>query len=485
MDGVDALRKAQVLYRELVSRRSEVSELDDYYAGKASLRFASKEWANFHQNQYAQFSDNWVSVVADALNERVRVEGVRLPGEDMLAAQNHLWDWWKSNEFEAQSSQGFLETIVAKRSFVIVWGDDEGRPYATWEHPSQVLLNVSPSDPRRKVDGIKSWVDDSTEFLYYYTAEGLWKWSRPYYGVKNGVTSAGLEVKGTSVETGFALDGWDMYQESDDDQWPVPHPMGVVPIVEFQNRPRLMLGPLSDVAGAKDMQDAINLFWAYLFGAADHASLPARVVMGQAAPKIPILDKEGQKIGERTVPLSELQQGRILWLTGQDAKVGEWSRANLEDFTKVIEIAVGHLGGQSRTPAHYFVANKGLSNINGETLIATETPLVKKAEEFELYSQRPMRELWRLLALAEGDAELAGIAGLSRTVFAPSGIRSDSQRSDAFVKDRQAGYPFEYLLEKYGESPDSITRIMEMKQREGYDPQLQSLVDRVSEDVGF
>ena len=485
MDGVDALRKAQVLYRELVSRRSEVSELDDYYAGKASLRFASKEWANFHQNQYAQFSDNWVSVVADASNERIGVEGVRLPGDDMLAAQNHLWDLWKTNGLGPQSSQGFLETIVAKRSFVIVWGDEDGMPYATWEHPSQVLLNVSPSDPRRKVDGIKSWVDDSTEFLYYYTADGLWKWSRPYYGVKNGVTSAGLEVRGTSVETGFALDGWDMYQESDDDQWPVPNPMGVVPIVEFQNRPRLMLGPLSDVAGAKDMQDAINLFWAYLFGAADHASLPARVVMGQAAPKIPILDKEGQKIGERTVPLSELQQGRILWLTGQDAKVGEWSRANLEDFTKVIEIAVGHLGIQSRTPAHYFVANKGMSNLNGDTMKAAEIPLVKKIKEFHLYSEQSLREVFSLLALALGDSALAAVAGRADIVWAEVEMRSDSQRSDAIIKDMQAGYPFEYVLEKYGESPENIARIMEMKQREGYDPQLQSLVDRVSEDVGF
>lgn len=484
MDAESALKTAQRLYHKLDNRRPEIEMFDSYYAGNQALQFASKEWADYHQNQYAQFSDNWVAVVADALSERLRVNGVTVSDDENGNASSQLWDWWQRNDLGPQSSQGFLESIIAKRSFVLVWGTEDDEPYVTWEHPSQVIVDYDPaSNGRRKAAALKAWVDDETEFIYLYTATDVWKWQRPYFPVQEGRTPSGIIVEGTSVSNGFSLDGWSEYKEPGDDVWPVPNPIGRIPIVEIPNRPRLLVGPMSDVAGAKDMQDAVNVFWAYLFGAADHASLPARVVMGQEPPTIPVLDKDGQQVGEQTVPLSEIRKGRIAWLTGEKTKIGEWKSADLSAFTNVIEIAIGHLGGQSRTPAHYFVANKGLSNINGETLIATETPLVKKAEEFELYSQHPLSELWELMALAKGDTRLASLARTAKTSFANMAIRSDSQRSDAFLKDRKAGYPFEYLLEKYGESPDQIKRIMEMRRAEAFDPQLQELVDRVNEDV--
>ena len=486
LDADSALKVARRLYGRLSGRRDEIATFDAYYAGEQALQFASKEWADFHQNQYAQFSDNWTAVVADALNERVRVEGVRTNQDDAEDADKVLWEFWRRNDMGAQSSQGFLETIIAKRSFVLVWGTNDGEPIATWEHPSQVIVEYDPaSNGRVKTAALKSWTDDDTEYIVLYTASHVWKWSRPFMPIQDGRTASGLFVEGINIGDGLALDGWTDYQAPEDDVWPVPNPLGKVPVVEFPNRPRLKVGPMSDIAGAKDMQDAINLMWAYLFGAADHASLPARVVMGQQPPKVPILDKDGQKVGEQPVPISDLKQKRILWLTGEHSKIGEWSRADLETFSKVIEIAVGHLGGQSRTPAHYFVANKGLSNINGETLIATETPLVKKTEEFELYSQRPMSEVWELLALAAGDDRLAEATRGATTLFANAAIRSDSQRSDAMMKDRKAGYPFKYLLEKYGESPEAIERIMEMRAEESWDPQFQELADRMSEDVGF
>jgi hypothetical protein len=79
--------------------------------------------------------------------------------------------------------------------------------------------------------------------------------------------------------------------------------------VEFANRPMLGGEPLSDIAGTIAMQDAINLLWAYLFVAADYASMPARVVMGQEPPKMPILDENGQKIGEKPVDIERSWPG--------------------------------------------------------------------------------------------------------------------------------------------------------------------------------
>ena len=150
----------------------------------------------------------------------------------------------------------------------------------------------------------------------------------------------------------------------------MPNPLGVLPLVEFPNRPLLGRGPISDIDGTMAMQDGANLMWAYLFGAADYASMPARVVMGQEPPKMPILDANGLKVGEKPLDIEALTKGRMLWLTGQ-AAVGQWDAAKLDVFTSVIDVMVKHIGAQNKVPLNYFGA---LSNVNGETLDSLRTP---------------------------------------------------------------------------------------------------------------
>lgn len=125
------------------------------------------------------------------------------------------------------------------------------------------------------------------------------------------------------------------------------------------------------------------------------------------------------------------------------------------------------------------MANKGLSNVNGETLTATETPLVKKAEEFDLYSQRPLRELWRLFALVRGDKGLAEAARRAHTVFANPAIRGEAQLADALSKKKDMGYPLEYLMELDGLDRPTRERVLEMKRRESEDPDFEEAVKRL------
>lgn len=464
-----ALEKMQALYRKLVARRPEVERFDGYYEGDQPLRFASQEWSAFHQNRYRGFADNWCVVVADAVNERLKVTGLRV-GDKPTSEEKTLWNDWQRNNMPAQSSQGFLESIVAKRSAVIVWADEDDEPEVSWEHPSQVFVEYDPSNRRRRLFAIKAWVDGDTEYATLYEPDALWKYQRPYSGVdvRDGVTAGGLTVVG-SYAPATDPSGW-VPREVPDEVWPLPNPLGEVPVVEIENRPRLSREPLSDIAGAMSMQDAINLLWAYLFAAADHASMPARVVMGQEPPKMPVLDEKGQKVGEKTVDIKELQHGRLLWLTGQNTSIGQWDSAKLDVFTSVIEHAIGHLGGQTRTPAHYFVANKGLSNINGETLVATETPLVKKVEEFHLFAGGEVADVFRLMARVRGWDGLARSITAGATQWANAGIRSEAQLADSLLKKRQIGYPFEYLMEVDGIDREDRERIMKMREREMADP---------------
>jgi hypothetical protein len=247
--------------------------------------------------------------------------------------------------------------------------------------------------------------------------------------------------------------------------------------VEFPNRPRLGGEPLSDIAGTMAMQDAINLLWAYLFNAADFASMPSRVVMGQAPPKVPVLDESGQKVGEVPVDEKKLTEGRMLWLTGQNTSIGSWPEAKLTAFTDVVEVAVGHVAAQTRTPQHYLVGK--MANLSGDALKAAETGLVKKSQEAALHFTAPTRELFRLMALARGDDALAAAASGGTVVWKDAESRSEAQLVDALSKLRDIGFPVRWLAERYGLSDTEVVRMMEMRAAEASDPTLEAIADKL------
>jgi hypothetical protein len=232
------------------------------------------------------------------------------------------------------------------------------------------------------------------------------------------------------------------------------------------NRPVLGGEPLSEIDGTMAMQDAINLLWAYLFTAADFASMPARVVMGQEPPKIPILDASGQKIGEQPVDMKKLAQDRILWLTGEKSNIGQWDAAKLDVFTGVIETAVTHVAAQTRTPPHYLVLGKGLVNVNAEGMKTAETGLVKKVGEMQLFLSPPTRGIFQRFALVRDDKALADKARFGVVKWKDAENHSEAQLADALVKLQQIGFPFPWLAERYGLSQPELDRVMEMRETE-------------------
>lgn len=466
-----ALSTVERLYGVLNKRRPAVALTDDYYRGKQPLRFASDKWREYHANRYTKFSDNWCAPVADSPNERLRVDGFRLDDDPKQSDQEKtLWNDWLMNDMEAQASQGFLASIISKRSFVLVWGDDDGNPVATWESPDQVVVDCDPERPGRRLSALKTWCDDDTEYATLYTPDEVWKFERPHTRLMQVqlaalpttaepffLTEAGLMVP-TADKT-----GWVKRQPNEDAAWPIKNPLGVVPIVEFPNRPMLKGQPLSDIEGTMAMQDAINLLWAYLFVAADFASMPARVVMGQEPPKIPILDDTGQKVGERAVDLKKIAEDRILWLTGDQSKIGQWDAAKLDVFTGVIDTGVSHIAAQTRTPPHYMLLGNGMVNVNADGMRAAETGLVMKVNEEQTFFTPPVREVFRLFALVRDDKQAAERCRLGAVQWKNAENRSYAQTVDALLKLQTIGFPFEWLAEQYGLGPTELQRVIAMK----------------------
>lgn len=434
------------LATELDRRRTNIETLDAAYRGVHKLQFASEDFRDFFADRYSRFSDNWCAVVADAPHERLEITGIRLGQDDDKA----LFDSWRRTDADQQSDLAMLDAIIAGRSYALVWGSQDGQPIITFEHPSQAIVGYDPETRARKA-GAKVWADDLFEYATLYTPDEVWKFERPkvreYADPENAVALA-PRLSG----------GWNLRGEGR-----IPNPLGKVPLVEWQNRPRLLGEPHSDIEGALGWQHAINLLWAEAFAVADESTIGQRLIIGAEMPVVPILDESGNQVGEKAVDIKKWNRDRYGWLEDPTAKVHEFTPANLEPFTKVIEIAVGHVAAQSRTPAHYLLVGGTIANVSGDAMKALETGLVKRTTEKTQHFGRAARDVFELVALVGDDQGKAEAVRSGTVLWKDVENRSDAQVADAALKDKTIGLPLRYILEKrYNLPPAEIDRVMDM-----------------------
>lgn len=450
---VDQLQAATVLNRlseRLRHRRGSIDRYINYLTGETGrLRFASEEFQEFFSQRFDGFSDNWCLPVAQAPAERMKHTGIRLPGESRPNAELHRL--FVANDGERGLSEAILLMIATGYAYALVSPEDGVSPRLTFEHPAQAVVEHDPATGRPRY-GLVMWSDDDGyDYGQLLTNSGhVWKLRRP--------TTKPEWAEWTETE----LFGWE--EREGVDPLTIVDTGGRLPLVEFRNQSLLNFQAMSDISGVASMQDAINLTWAYLLNGLDYASLPQRTVLNSGVPKVPILDKNGNKVGERLVELEELYRERIMFINGENVSIGEWSAANLDVFSKVIEHAVEHIAAQTRTPPHYLVAR--MVNTAAESLTISEAGLVSKTQERIGFVIPALREIYALLAYFSGNPDRAEAARSARILFRGIQYRSEAQLADALQKKRAMGYPLEYILEQDGVDPEDIPRILAMRDKE-------------------
>jgi hypothetical protein len=475
------------LTRDLSDREKLVRQRLDHYGGKHKLRFASPEFSDYFGDRFKDFSDNWTAPVVNAPTERMNPLGIRLDvdddqpgiagvdsdedGDAVRGIDKDMERVWAANDCDRGFSSTAVIALAASRGYATVWGDrlDENTPKVTFERPDQAIIRYG--ENRQGRDGLRLWRDDEHEYAVYDDGgEYLWKFRRNAVN-RDGYTRSGLVMPGT-------IGGWEARQPDSDDVWPLPNPMGALSMVELSNMDLLdPENPLSDIDGVISMQDAINLIWAYLMNGLDYASLPQRIVTGAEYPKVPVLDQNGQKVGERVVPLDELIKDRVLWIPSKDAQTSEWTAARLDVFSAVIERAIEHIAAQTRTPPHYLIGK--VANLSADAMTAAETGLVSKTEERITYINPGVKGIYRLIALAQGDERKATACRSARVVWKDTQYRSLAQKVDALAKARTMGFPFAWIAEQYGLEPAEVRRVLRMREAEQRDTQLDDMIKKV------
>lgn len=393
---------------------------------------------------------DWCGTYVDAIEERNDLEGFRLPGA--TEADRDLWRIWQENDLDEESQLAHLDALVYGRSFVTVGAGDEGptdpeddrdtaTPLVTVESPREMTVELDPRT-RRVSAAAKVYLDGPTRrATLYLPDETIW-----------------LERRNAR---------WDEVDRND-------HGLGVVPVVPLVNRPRTArregrsemerVIPLADAA-------ARTLTNAQL--ATEILAIPRYYVLG--ASKGDFVDKDGNPL-----PAWEAYFGAIWALQNKDAKAGQFSAADLSNFSGIVNHYAQLVAGVTGLPMRYL----GQSTTNppsAEGIRADESRLIKTCERRQRWwggSWERVMRLVRRITDGHWDPALAQLETLWRDPATPT----RAQQADAAVKLVQAGIlPVEAAWEDMGYSTVRRDKLRALRDAERAADPVQGIARQLAE----
>lgn len=446
------------LNRKLVERFERLRRYQAYYEGEHRLAFASKRFREAFGGLFSEYAENFCELVVDALEERLTVEGFRMgldsgdgdPLEQEKADQD-AWRIWQTNQLDAWSQSAHTTALVKEEAYALVspfpaeW-PAENVPLITIEDPLEMIVERSASDRRKRLAGFKRWIDDDGRLVAtLYLPGGIYKYVSKRKPRDDGRRAERIPWEPRQVEG---------------EEWPLPNPLEVVPIVPIVNRPRLNGTGRSELKSVVPVQDAVNKLVSDMLLAAEFGAFRQKY-----ATNVPFeIDEETGKPKE---PF-KIAVDRLLVVEPNEAgepepRLGEFEQTDLAPYVKAIEQRIQHIASITRTPPHYLLGQAG-SFPSGESLKATETGLVAKARRRMRYFGEDWEEVERLAFLALDDPRAKAVD--SETIWQDPESRTEGEHVDALLKLKTLDVPTEILWEKAGFTPQQVARMRSMREAE-------------------
>jgi hypothetical protein len=335
------------LFAGISERQARVAFYDAYYRGDHPLPWLAPQAREEFRRILRMTRSNYMGLVVDAMTERLQVEGFRL-GPDDADGDEDTWRIWQANNLDSDSDQAILEAAITGQSYMLVAPNprDPGTPLMWVEHPSQAIVEFTPGSSRReRAAGLKVWDDDWTGDLNatLYLPDGLYKFraDRP----ASGAGKPKWEPRAVAGESN-----------------PAPNPLGVVPLVELPNNPRLLLGGVSELSDVTDIQDRVNKTLADRLITQDYGSFPQKW-----ATAWPEQDEQGNP-----TPPIDVGRNRMVTTEVAETRFGQFDASPLDPYSTAKREDVKDIASRTRTPAQYLLGE--MSNVNGEAL-ALDTPI--------------------------------------------------------------------------------------------------------------
>ncbi len=448
------------LSSELSSRAAEMEKMNRYYVGDHPLPFITRAHLDKMHNEFRtlleQSRSNFMRLVVDVVEERLRVEGFRLSASSDSVADQKTWDIWQANQMDSESQTAFIEALVKGVSYLSVWaGEREGDfPTIAVEDPLETIVGYAPgSNYRRRAAALKMWRDNwsGKQRVNVYLPEGIYKFEAE--ASDSARVGAPTRWPGEPATPAPARGDQSATRWTELEDEFVSNPLGVVPIVPLRNRPRLLVEGESELSDVIQVQDQINAFTFLLALAGYFGAHRQRWATG-----IKLMKDEAT--GDAKSPIDTAIDK--LWVNEDPAgKFGDFEQTDLAGYINAREQMVLHIAVTTRTPRHYLI-EQGQSP-SGDAIKSAESGLVKKVER----KMRPFGEgLEEALRLARRFAGADDSPVDSEVVWADPEIRSEAEITDAAIKKFQVGLiSREQALEDTGYSQQQIARMLEAKTR--------------------
>ncbi|MFB7162321.1 phage portal protein [Streptomyces sp. NPDC056242] len=416
------------LWTELEERRKYAELMRCYYSGDHPLALVADKARDAFRRLLKQARSNYVGLVIDATAERIQVDGMRIG--DSPVGDEEAWRIWQANNFDADSDLLITEAVKVGRAFVLVAPNpaDASTPIVTAEDCTQAVVAYVPGSRRERAAGLKVWTDDWTGELMatVYLPDALVKYAAPK-------PNPGIAGKPKWVP-----------REVPGEPWPAPNPLGVVPLVEMQNRPDLLGGCMSEVEDVLDIQDRINKTLIDRLMAQEFSAFRQRWMTGYEVP----IDDNGQPVE----PFKSAVD-RLWVIEDENVQMGEFSATDIGPYLQAVESDVKDMAARTRTPSQYLLG--AMVNISGDALKAAESGLVSKVRQRIRPFGEAIEDVVRLYLSAAGDGrDLSAI----EVIWHNPEFRTEGELVDALMKMATLGVPREALWERWGASQAEIAQ---------------------------
>ena len=415
-----------------------LKSLNDEYEMRAPRAYMHPEIAREIGDRLQQVVIAWPQLVVGALEERLDIEGFRLPDDE--SGDDDLWRVWQDNDLDEASSLAHIDVLSMKRCYIAIGTneDDETTPLVTYESPLELYADI---DPRtRKV---------RAALRRYQGYQGVLAAQQENY--------ATLYLPDATVYYEQKGSAGGQYDEIDRDE----HNLGEVPIVPMINRARLAdWQGRSELSPILPLAHAANKLATDMMVAAEFVAIPLRGVFGLGPEDLE--DQNGNKITAMQAIL-----GRLLTIPDDDgtAKMFEFASAHLSNFHNSINQLAELVASLAALPPHYL----GMSTDNpasADAIRSNEIRLIKKAERkqrlFEGAHEQAMRFVRRFQS-GDWDPALRRLETIWRDPSTPT----VAQTADAVTKTYQAGIvPLPFARRRLGFSDAEIAQMEQMDQAE-------------------
>jgi hypothetical protein len=431
-----AAQIAEALSAKLDTAAPEVARLDSYFEGSQPAAYLSAKSREALGSSFRSMAVNFPRLVVTSLAERLEVTGFRLADPD-APADADLWRIWRRNGLAEASAQCHVEALTIGRAFVIVWaGADAATPRVTVESARQVAVARSPLT-REVTAAIKRWTEDGRAHCVVYEADRITR-----------LKSLARVTDGGPVPAS----GWATVET-------LENPLGVVPVVPFVNRGRLLdVDGVSEMADVLGLADAVNKVTADMLVTSEHYARPRRWATGLEV----IEDDEGNPVN----PFAS-DATRVWMAEAPETKFGQFDAARLDGYGDALATLTQQIGALSGLPPHYLGLH-GDQPASADAIRSAEAALVATATARARTFGAAWAEVARLIiAVRDGvDARAVEVS----TVWASHETRTPAQAADAAAKLAGIGVPLTALLEEVlGYSPAQVARVRELRRAEALD----------------